>query len=107
MYDRAGTPTELSEDLFDFRPDTISPALFAQGSQFPPVPQGGSVEILFEAGYGPDWDAVPSDLAQAVILLTAHFYENRSGSPDASGCLPMAVLALLERHRPLRVFGGV
>lgn len=107
IFDRAGAPTEVSENVFDFRPDAISPALIAQGSQLPPVPEGGSVEILFEAGYGPTWEAVPSDLAQAVILLTSSFYENRSGAGTSSASLPMTVLALLERHRPLRLFGGV
>ena len=106
LFDRAGGSTSLDETSFDFFPDALSPSLVAISGSLPPVPSGGSAEIVFEAGYGPDWDAVPSDLAQAVILLTAHFYEHRTGAPVPSGNLPMAVSALLERHRPLRIFGG-
>lgn len=107
LYDRAGGTSLVDESSYDFFPDALSPSIVATSGNFPQVASGGTVEIIFEAGYGPDWAAVPSDLAQAVILLAAHFYENRSGSPVPSGNLPMAVTALLERHRPLRVFGGV
>lgn len=107
MYDRAGSSAVVDQSGYDFFPDALSPSIVSTAGSFPPVSTGGSVEIIFEAGYGPDWSAVPSDLAQAVILLAAHFYENRSASAVPSGNLPMAVSALLERHRPLRVFGGV
>ena len=107
IYDRAGGVNELPIENFDFVPDVMAPALTAKGTSLPTVPSGGTAEIIFEAGYGPEWEDIPSDLSQSVVLLAAHFYENRTGAVEGSGCLPMAVSALLERHRPLRVFKGV
>lgn len=106
MVDRLGAATIVDPEQYDFAPDVLAPAIIARGAALPKVPTGGTIEILFEAGYGPGWAALPSDLAQATMLLTAQFYEHRSGAPNAAGNLPIAVLALLERHRPARVFGG-
>ncbi len=105
-YDRSGAVTEYSSDHYDFIPDSQAPAIKAVGSRLPSVSSGGSVEIEFAAGHGATWDEVPSDLAQAVIILAAQFYENRTGAPDPSGVLPMAVLSLIEPYRPVRLFGG-
>lgn len=105
-YSRSGAVTEHSPDTYDFIPDSQAPAVRAVGSQLPPVSDGGSVEIEFIAGHGASWEEVPNDLAQAVIILGAQFYENRTGAPDPTGVLPMAVLSLIERYRPIRLFGG-
>lgn len=105
-YDRSGAVTEHSSDLYDFVPDSQSPVIRAVGSQLPAVADGGTAEIEFVAGHGATWDDVPSDLAQAVIILAAQFYENRTGAPDPTGVLPMAVLSLIEPYRPVRLFGG-
>lgn len=107
IFDRDGAQTAVDGDDFDFEPDVLSPAIAAARGALPDIPQGGVAEIAFEAGFGPDWSGVPSDLAQAVILLAAHFYEHRTGSLEGGGVLPMPVAALLERHRPLRLFGGI
>ena len=58
------------------------------------------------AGYGPDWDDVPADLAQAVLMLAAHYYDYRQDMGLGAGCMPFGVTALIERHRPLRLSGG-
>lgn len=105
-YDRSGSVTEHSSDTYDFVPDSQAPAIKAVGAQLPPVADGGSAEIEFVAGHGATWDEVPRDLAQAVIILAAQFYENRTGAPDPTGVLPMAVLSLIEPYRPVRLFGG-
>ncbi|WP_316014563.1 head-tail connector protein [Roseobacter sp. HKCCA0434] len=64
------------------------------------VPTGGRVEIDFTAGYGAEPADVPADLRQAVLLLAASYYENRSGS---EAHWPFGVLALLDAHRPVRL----
>jgi uncharacterized phiE125 gp8 family phage protein len=106
IYDRAGAVTNYTSDDYDFLPEDQAPAIKSIGSALPLVPDGGNAEIEFVAGHAADWDGVPNDLGQAVILLAAHFYENRSGSLDSSGVMPMAVLSLIERYRPVRVFGA-
>jgi uncharacterized phiE125 gp8 family phage protein len=84
--------------------DTHRPELRWLGWVLPTIPVGGHAEILFDAGYSADWAGVPSDLKQAVLVLAAHFYENRS-SPSDHG-LPPAVAALVKRHKQMRIFGG-
>ena len=65
------------------------------------------VEVKFRAGFGEAWDEVPSDLAQAVLLLAAHYYEYRHETALGEGCMPFGVTSLLQGYKPLRVgFGG-
>ena len=71
----------------------------------PASPTGGAAGVLFEAGFGAAWSDVPADLAQAVLLLAAEFYEARIEDGARSG-LPLAVQALIERWRIVRVLGG-
>ena len=42
----------------------------------------------------------------AVLMLAAHFYENRSASAEKGRALPMGVAAICARHKPVRLFGG-
>jgi len=74
-------------------------------SPLPPIPRGGHAEIRFDAGYGPAWADVPESLAQAVMVLGAHFYETRGAGAGEKG-LPLMVRALIEAFRDLRLFGG-
>ena len=70
----------------------------------PPVPRLGRLEIDLVAGFGASWEAVPADLAQAVFMQAARFYEQRGGG---EGGLAAGVGALLEAYRPVRAgFGG-
>ena len=48
----------------------------------------------------------PPDLAQAVLLLAAEYYENRSEAGVSEGGLPFGVVTLIERWRTVRVLGG-
>ena len=102
-----GSKSALNGDAFQLIPDSLSPRLQATGTCFPSIAKGQSVLITFGAGFGPAWDDVPSDLHHAVLVLAAHFYENRAGSFDANTSLPMVVQSLIERHRPVRLFKGV
>lgn len=74
-------------------------------SGLPTIPEGGIAEISFEAGFGA-WAAVPPDLAQAVMLLAAEYYEVRSEAGLRPSALPMQVAALIERWRTVRLLGG-
>lgn len=82
--------------------DTHRPTILATGAVLPGVPANGRVEIDFTAGFGADWDAVPDDLRQAVLLLAAQFYEGRTGAEP----IPGPVAALLARWMPVRVTAG-
>ena len=61
--------------------------------------------ITFSAGFGVVWDAVPADLAQAVLLLAARYHEDRTFE-GSQAAMPFGVSALIERWRSVRVLGG-
>ncbi|QYX56702.1 head-tail connector protein [Roseovarius sp. SCSIO 43702] len=87
-------------------PDSQRPMLRAMGTSLPTIPRGGTADIRFIAGFGADWGALPADLGQAVLLLAAHFYENRSETAMAEGNIPFGVSSLIERYRTVRILGG-
>lgn len=89
----------LSEDLHH-------PKLVSTGASLPAIPSFGKIVVRFEAGFAADWDGLPADLAQAVFLLAAHYYEYRDETTLAPGCMPFGVQSLIERYRPMRLFSG-
>jgi uncharacterized phiE125 gp8 family phage protein len=88
--------------------DSRRPRLVGRfGRNLPRIPRGGHAEIRFTAGFGPSWDAVPADLRQAVFLLAAHFFDNRSETEATPGVMPFGVLVLIEGYRATRIGGGL
>ena len=75
----------------------------ASGGALPANPQGHLAELIFDAGFGPSWNDVPGDLTQAVMLLAAHYFENRTGDSEPGRGIPVAVQALLETQQPVRL----
>lgn len=73
------------------------------GSALPAVPEGYLAELIFDAGFGVSSNDMPGDLAQAVMLLAAHFYEHRYGEAVSGQGVPVAVQALLETQRAIRL----
>lgn len=105
LVDVVGGETVVDPLGYRLVQDDQAPYIAASGLALPSIPTNGSVEIAFSAGFGGSWNQVPPDLARAAIMLAADFYENRA-SQDATS-LPSGILALLERFRPIRVFGRV
>ncbi|MEZ5913092.1 MAG: head-tail connector protein [Paracoccaceae bacterium] len=105
MYDRDGLDTVVDRARYQLMADTHRPKVAATGAILPGIPVGGSVDIVFEAGFGFDWAEVPPDLAQAVFLLAAHYYEHRSEGSEPKA-MPFGVMSLIERWRNVRVLGG-
>jgi uncharacterized phiE125 gp8 family phage protein len=60
----------------------------------------GGIEIAFTAGYG-DAASVPAALRQAILLLVAHWFENREPVPPRTigAPVPAAVYGLLAPYR--------
>ena len=105
LLSRMGVAEAVAAEGFRLEVDVHRPLLRPVGWLLPSVPTGGSVEVVFEAGFGPEWADVPADLAQAVMMLTAQYHENRHGAVGLSrgGAIPFDVLALIERWRVIRV----
>lgn len=106
LLDAAGAATALTAAQWRLVKDLQRSRVAARGALFPPVPAEGAAEILFEAGFGPDWADVPADLQQAVLLLAAQYYEQRHDGVPGQGSMPFGVMSLIERWRTVRVLGG-
>ena len=87
-------------------PDNQRPSIVAVGTQLPVIPQNGSVQIGMMAGFGPEWSDLPADLAQAVLMLAAHYYEYRHNVTHGTPAMPFGVAALIEQYRTVRLFMG-
>lgn len=107
LVDAAGSVSLLEPTRYRLARDPHRPRLVANSTSLPAIAPGGHAEIEFEAGFGEDWMAVPQDLAQATMLLSAEYYEMRhdGGMGDGGGLSP-TILTLLERWRTVRVLGG-
>lgn len=103
--DGFGQVVPVDATTWRLAPDMQRPMLMPRGGWLPVVPEAGFVTVTFSAGFGAVWDAVPADLAQAVLLLAARYYEDRSFE-DTASALPFGVSSLIERWRAVRVLGG-
>jgi uncharacterized phiE125 gp8 family phage protein len=106
LIDANETASVLGTDRYRLVRDTHRPKLIAAGVLLPDVPTDGRAEVVFDAGFGPNWAAIPADLAQAVLLLASEYYENRHDMGQRVTGLPAPVQALIERWRIVRVLGG-
>lgn len=86
--------------------DAHRPVLRPEGTHLPSIASGHVAEIAFRAGYGPAWADLPADIAQAVLMLAAHYYEYRHETGLSGGCMPFGVSSLIERYRTVRLLGG-
>jgi len=103
LNDASGGQSLADAADFRFVPDDMRPAIEATHLVLPMVPSGGTVEVFFDAGFGPAWADVPSDLGLAVLIVAANAYENRTGTGEA---VPMAAERLITPYRALRVSRG-
>lgn len=105
LVDRIGARTDVAADAYWLERDAQQPRVRSVGRALPGVPKEGAVDIAFRAGFGPAWDDIPPDLAQAVMLLAAHYYEFRNETTLSEGCMPFGVTSLIERYRVMRLGG--
>ena len=105
MTEREGRVSEVPPALWRLVPDNQRPILAPLGPSLPAVPMHGSVTVRFSAGFGTSWALVPADLAQAVMMLAARYYEDR-GFDGTTLALPHGVSALIERWRAVRTIAG-
>jgi len=103
---RSGDEVPVDLALLVLVPSEQRPVLRSVHTRLPMVPSHGYVEIGFEAGFAAEWDGLPADLAQAVLILAAHFYEQRHEVDTEDGALPSGVARLIARFRTVRILGG-
>ena len=86
--------------------DGDAPKVVPRGGCLPSIPEHGSAEVRFQAGMADAFGDLPADLAQAVMLLAAHYYEYRDETALGQGCMPFGVTSLIARYRPMRMGFG-
>jgi len=106
MLDGDGGENVIAPTRYRLDHDTSRSVLRPRGVGLPSVTADGAIRVRFSAGYGPAWSDLPADLAQAVMLLAAHYYEHREATGLGAGCMPFGVTSLLNRYRPMRLSAG-
>lgn len=106
LINAQGLETDLPVSQFRLEQDSQSPRLRPVTAALPMVPVNGSVRVRFGAGYAADWDGLPADLGQAVLMLAAHYYEYRNETTLSEGCMPFGVSSLIQRYRAMRITPG-
>lgn len=98
--DATGEVVELASDRYHFAADLDPPLLTpAFGTLFPLTRcEPGAVRITFTAGFGEAAGDVPKDLVQALKLIVAARFEDRT-----NGDVPAAARAILNRYAALAV----
>ncbi len=104
--DHLGMRTDIDLAGFWLERDSHTPRVRPAGTALPQVPAGGSIVAHFNAGFAADWDGIPSDLRQAVLMLAAHYYEYRHDTGLSDGCTPFGVSSLIERYKAVRIGAG-
>lgn len=106
LRDRADEEEVIDPSHYRLERDAQRPVLRPAGTCLPSIPAGGVAEIAFVAGYSITWGGLPADLCQAVVLLAAHYYENRDATRLGDTNMPFGVTSLIERYRTVRLFAG-
>jgi uncharacterized phiE125 gp8 family phage protein len=106
LRDAMGSDTPVSPAFWRLERDSQQSSLRAPGGVLPAIPQGGRAIVHLRAGMAASWGELPADLAQAVLMLAAHFYEYRQDTGLGRGCMPFGVSSLIERYRGLRLSLG-
>lgn len=71
----------------------------ADGCGWVRVRAAGTATVTYEAGLAATWEALPPGVAQGVVMLVAHLFEDRTGARMP----PAAVAALWRPWRRMRL----
>jgi uncharacterized phiE125 gp8 family phage protein len=100
MRDGSEQPIALDRFALD---QAGAPAILAFDPAFMPRSDraAAGIELDVEVGYGDAPADVPAPLRQAILMLVAHWYENRGAVAEHSAMLPLSVGALIAPYRVL------
>jgi len=106
VYDADDAAQTVSPETYVVDLSSLRPCLVRQAGTVWPRPgrAANGIEIALTAGYGEAPDKVPQPIRQAVLMLAAHWYEQREPvvfeKPDE---LPHGVADLLKPYRQVRL----
>ena len=101
--DEAGASHEVPLAQFMREPDRL--LLPAGVNGMPVLQERQGIEIDYVAGFGEDPEDVPTDLRQALLVLVAHWHENRDAVVVAgSGAVvPLGFDRMVATHKRVRL----
>jgi uncharacterized phiE125 gp8 family phage protein len=106
VYDADDVAQTVSPDAYIVDPSALRPRLVLQAGAVWPRPgrAANGIEIALTAGYGDTPDKVPAPIRQAVLMLVAHWYQEREPVAfDKPDVLPHGVADLLKPYRQVRL----
>jgi uncharacterized phiE125 gp8 family phage protein len=101
-----GAPETIDPARYRLVEDTHVPELRGAAGCLPTIPFGGRARLAFTAGFGADWGLVPQDLAHAVLMLAAYYYEYRHEARIGAERIPYGVSRLISSWRVVRLGRG-
>ncbi len=104
VYDANGDPATVSADDYEVDTVAVPGRLVLSGDAAVVIGKAvNGIEIDVTAGYGPSSVDVPAPLRQAIMMLTAHWYEHRGAvGHDMAGTVPpLGFDALIAPYRVL------
>jgi uncharacterized phiE125 gp8 family phage protein len=107
VWAQDGTSQTVPPDAYTLDGEGNPPRLVLSRSAAPPAPgrSASGIEIAFSAGYGDAGTDVPAPIRQALVLLVAHWFENREPlrADAAQAEIPHMVSTLLAPYRGRRL----
>lgn len=107
VWAQDGTSQTLAAETYTLDGEGMPPRLVLSRSAAPPAPgrSASGIEIAFSAGFGDAGIDVPAPIRQALLLLVAHWFENREpnriGAADTE--IPHMIATLLAPYRGRRL----
>lgn len=100
----AGSSVSWGADNYYLVPG-ISPSLHLHSGRQWPVPgqKKGAIRIQATAGFGENWNTVPADLQQALLLLAAYLYTHRGDDTAGNAMTASGAASLLKPYREYRI----
>ena len=96
--DTTGTSQTLAGTVYELRSDGLDAGIVLKSGQTWPATQPGSrITVTAAIGYA----IAPEDIQHAMLMLTAHFYDNRAtvNVGNITSELPFTVNAMICNHR--------
>ncbi len=107
LFDAQGQSAVWDTQNYDVDAGDDPARLLLRVGCLPPQPgrQIAGIAIDFTCGYGVAGSDVPAPIRQAILMLTAHYYENRelAAPADRTMTLPQGPAALLAPYKAVRL----
>lgn len=107
LIDAQGQSAVWDAQSYDVDAGDEPARLFLRAGRLPPQPgrKVAGIAIEFTCGYGIAGANVPEPVRQAILMLIAHYYENRelAAPTDGAMVLPQGPAALLAPYKAVRL----